>query len=296
MRDHFVSRFGARRVRPIADLLDRLEPDLLVCDEVDFGAIAVAERAGVPTVTVNVVAAGRLVAPDVILPAWNGLRRELGLAEDGDGDALGGSLMLAPFPASFRDPELRRPPWWRPVRPPVPHIAIDPESSVRVYATLGTVFNVESGDLLARLIEGLGLVDLDSLITVGPNIGVGEFNPAPNVRVEQFVAQRDLLRHCDAVVSHGGSGTLMATLSVGVPVVVIPMGADQPDNADRCEQLGCGVVLDPIDATPDDIADAIRQVTFDPRFRRSARALASEIAAQPNLDSLPELVQLLRAR
>jgi UDP:flavonoid glycosyltransferase YjiC (YdhE family) len=296
MRDHFVTQFGSVRGPAICELIDNLAPQVVLCDEVDFGAIAAAECAAIPCVTVNVVAAGRLVSPEVVGPAWNQLRHTVGLTDDDpDGQALGGTLTLAPFAASFRAPELVRPPQWRPVRPTLPPVAIGSSACVRVYATLGTVFNVESGDLLARLVAGLGRVPLDSLITIGPNIGVDEFDPAPHVRIEQFVAQRDVLGQCDAVVCHGGSGTLMAALSVGVPVVVIPMGADQPDNADRCEDLGCGVVLDPLDATPDDIAEAVTQVTSDPRYQCNARQLASEVEAQPALRELPELVELLSA-
>ena len=83
------------------------------------------------------------------------------------------------------------------------------------------------------------------------------------MRVEQFVPQHEVLGHCDAVVCHGGSGTLIAALSLGVPVVVLPMGADQPDNADRCEELGVGIVLDALTAEPATISAAVRAVTTE---------------------------------
>jgi UDP:flavonoid glycosyltransferase YjiC (YdhE family) len=294
MRDHFVTRFGSARAAAISHLINERGPSVVLCDEVDFGAIAAAEHAGVPSIVVNVVAAGRLVDTGVIGAAWNELRHTIGLAPDVDGTRLGGSLTIAPFPASFRDPDLPMKPQWRPVRPSLPPTSPASGESVAVYATLGTVFNVESGDLLGRIVDGLGTIDVEALVTVGPHVGVDEFVPAPHVRLAQFVAQRDVLGHCDAVVCHGGSGTLMAALSRGLPVVVIPMGADQPDNADRCEQLGCGVVLDAVDATPGDIADAVREVTTEHRYRQSAQRLAAEAAAQPALDELPELVDLLR--
>ena len=57
---------------------------------------------------------------------------------------------------------------------------------------------------------------------------------------------------------HGGSGTIVDALSLGIPVVVLPMGADQVDNADRCEALGTNIALDPLTATLTEIADATR--------------------------------------
>ncbi|HZB43281.1 MAG TPA: glycosyltransferase [Ilumatobacter sp.] len=296
VREHFVKRFGSYRAAAIGRLLDQLESDTLLCDEVDVGAIAAAELLGVPSVTVNVAAAGRLVSPRTVGDVWNELRAELGLTIDADGTALGGSLMLAPFPASFRDPALPDMPQWRPVRPTVPRREPGTELSARVYATLGTVFNVESGDLLSRLITGLGSVGVPSLVTVGPHIEPIEFAPAPQVRVEQFVPQHQVLAGCRAVVCHGGSGSLMAALAHGVPVVLLPMGADQPDNADRCEQLGCGLVLDPVDATAGDIATAIQRVIEEPSYGISAGRLADEVAAQPPVADLPELIGLLRRR
>jgi UDP:flavonoid glycosyltransferase YjiC (YdhE family) len=294
MREHFVGRYGRQRAASLTTLLRDIVPAALICDEVDFGALLAAELLGIPSVTLNVIAAGRVVSAGVIGEAWNALRVEVGLDPDPDGIHLGGTLALAPFPASFRDPALPRLPQWRPVCPTTIPARTERRGVPLVYATLGTVFNVESGDLLARVVAGLGMTDVDALVTVGPNIGVDEFpGAASHVRIEQFVAQRKVLGRCEAVVCHGGSGTLMAALSFGVPVVVIPMGADQPDNADRCEELGCGVVLDALEATPADIAGAIHVVTSEPRFARSAQRLADEVTRQPALDELPELVALL---
>jgi len=294
VREHFVRRYGAFRATAIGELLREVAPDVLLCDEIDVGALVAAERERIPTITVNVAAAGRLLTQELLGEAWNELRGQHGLATDPDGHALGGSLMLAPFPASFRDPTLPRFPQWQPVRPDPPAAARTSGRPVDVYATLGTVFNVESGDLLPRVVAGLGQVELDALVTVGPNIAPDEFASGSNVRVEQFVPQREVLGGCRAVVCHGGSGTLMAALCTGVPVVVLPMGADQPDNADRCEALGCGVVLDAVDATPEDIAAAVRCVTTEPRFGINARRLADEVAGQPALDELPQLLALLQ--
>ena len=293
VREHFVRRYGAYRATAIGELLSEVAPDVLLCDEIDVGALVAAERAGVPTITINVAAAGRLLTPQLVGEAWNELRSQQGLAADPDGHGLGGSLMLAPFPASFRDPTLPRFPQWHPVRPDSPSAGGTSGRTVDVYATLGTVFNLESGDLLPRVVAGLGQVALDALVTVGPNIAADEFASAAHVRVEQFVPQREVLGGCRAVVCHGGSGTLMAALSTGIPVVVLPMGADQPDNADRCEELGCGVVLDAVDATADDIAVAVRCVTTEPHYGINARRLAEEVAGQPALDELPQLLQLL---
>ena len=49
-----------------------------------------AECAGVPTITVNVAAAGRLLTQEFVAEAWSELRGQQGLAADPDCQALGG--------------------------------------------------------------------------------------------------------------------------------------------------------------------------------------------------------------
>ena len=295
MRDHFITRYGGQRLVELTELFRQERPTLVVCDEVDAGAVVAAEGLGIPCVAVSVLAAGRMRAPEVVADAWNGLRAQCGLGADPDGERLGGDLLLAPVPRSFRDPALPGPASLRMVRPAILDDAVRaPAPSPFVYATLGTIFNLESGDLLHRLVRGLEQAGVDALVTVGPHVEPDEFGAvAANVRVEQFVPQHEVLGRCAAVVSHGGSGTLVAALALGVPVVVLPMGADQPDNADRCEALGVGVVLDPLTADAATIAAAVTEVMTDGRYARAAAALAAEAAGQPRVAELADLTRLL---
>lgn len=63
--------------------------------------------------------------------------------------------------------------------------------------------------------------------------------------MQRFVPQVEILRACSAVVSHGGSGSLLGALAHSLPQVLIPTDADQPLNATRSEELGIARVLDP---------------------------------------------------
>lgn len=306
MRDHFVAGFGRARAAALGALFDREHVGLVVCDEVDVGAVVAAEQRGIPSVTVDVIAAGLLTAPAVVGSAWDELRRDHGLAPDPQCVRLGGAVAVAPLPRSFRSPAATTHSTMRFVRPQilddVRRVAPGRGGRPLVYVTLGTVFNIESGDLLPRLVEAMNLlacdgdgdVDAEVVITTGPNVPAESLPPRRSgVRVEAFVPQRELLGRCAAVVCHGGSGTLVAALSLGIPAVVLPMGADQPDNADRCAQLGVGVALDPLTASPAEIAVATSTVLRDRAFSAAAARLAAEAAAQPALGSVLELADLL---
>ena len=80
-----------------------------------------------------------------------------------------------------------------------------------------------------------------------------------------------LLPRCDVVVTHGGFGTIMGCLAVGVPLVVIPVNGDQPRNARRCADLGVGRVVGPDERTPEVIRTAVRAVLADPSYRATRR-------------------------
>jgi UDP:flavonoid glycosyltransferase YjiC (YdhE family) len=81
---------------------------------------------------------------------------------------------------------------------------------------------------------------------------------------------------------HGGSGTTLAALSVALPLVVVPLGADQFENALACEKAGTARVVRPADTEALAVRDAVRAV-MDPQSseRRAAQRLADEIAAMP---------------
>jgi UDP:flavonoid glycosyltransferase YjiC (YdhE family) len=162
----------------------------------------------------------------------------------------------------------------------------------QVYLTLGTIFPQESGDLFQRVLAGLTTLPVEVTVTTGEAITPAEVGPQPGeVRVERFLPLAETLAHSDLVVSHGGSGTVISSLAVGLPQVLLPMGADQPDNADRCRHLGIGVDLDPLTASACDIADAVATVLGTPQFRSTAHGIAGEAAALPDAEHAASLLE-----
>jgi UDP:flavonoid glycosyltransferase YjiC (YdhE family) len=85
------------------------------------------------------------------------------------------------------------------------------------------------------------------------------------------------------VVCHAGTGTTLAGLVAGLPLVLLPQGADQFDNARACQRAGAAEVLLPEEVTPDAVREAVRRVLpEDSSYRRAVRALAAEIAEMPS--------------
>lgn len=153
----------------------------------------------------------------------------------------------------------------------------------KVYMTLGTIFNQESGDLFGRVLTGLAALPVEVVATVGHQIHPSELGHLPpNVRVESFVPLVDVLTDTDVVVSHGGSGTVMAALAFGIPQVALPLGADQPLNADRCVALGVGIALNALGSTPTAVGEATSTLLRAEAYRARASEVRAEIASLPD--------------
>jgi UDP:flavonoid glycosyltransferase YjiC (YdhE family) len=85
----------------------------------------------------------------------------------------------------------------------------------------------------------------------------------------------------DLVVSHGGSGTVLAALAAGRPMVILPMAADQPANAEACRRAGVALIVERDAWTAAGIRDAVQAALSDPSLAAAARRLRSEIEAMP---------------
>ena len=151
-------------------------------------------------------------------------------------------------------------------------------------------------DILGGLVDGLQDIDAELIVTVGPGFDPASLGDRPaHVRVVPYVPMSRVLGTTDALVFHAGSGTMLAALAAGVPLVLLPVAADQPENADRCVAAGVGVALPPDGRGPDDVAAATRAVLADGTYRAAARRVAAEIAAMPEPASLVPRLEALAA-
>ena len=154
-----------------------------------------------------------------------------------------------------------------------------------VYVTFGSVA-AQRDDVFPALyratIDAVAPLPVRVLVTIGRDRDPRDLGAVPaNVHVERWVPQASVMPHARAMVSHGGSGTLRAGLAAGIPQVVLPLFADQPDNAERVAALGAGIALEP---HAGGVAEAVRAVLADARYAAQAAAIAADIQALPDVD------------
>lgn len=166
-----------------------------------------------------------------------------------------------------------------------------------VYVSLGTVYN-RNAAVFQTLLAGLRGEDLNVVVTVGRDNDPSMLGPQPaNVVVHRFVPQAQLLPHCSAVVTHGGAGSVLGALRFGLPVLVVPQGADHFYNAERIAAAGAGASLPPADLTPAAVRSAVRELLDNPMHREAAQRVRAEFDAMPEpADIRPRLLELALLR
>ena len=152
-------------------------------------------------------------------------------------------------------------------------------------------------DVFQTLLNGLRDEALNIVVTVGRQNDPEMLGRQPsNVHVHQYVPQELLLPHCAAVVTHGGAGSTLGALAFGLPLLVVPQGADHFYNADRVVAAGAAVQLMPDRLTADSARDAVRMLLHDPMFRTAAHRIKNEFAAMPDPHRAVESLEQLTGR
>ena len=155
----------------------------------------------------------------------------------------------------------------------------DPGGPPLVLVGLSSTVMSHEDELLQRAADALGQLPVRGLVTTGPAFDPAAIRAPANVDVRRWVRHADVLPSCSAALTHGGHGTVIKALTVGVPLVVAPLGRDQPDNAARVVRAGAGLRVSK-KASATAIHDALARVLDEPGYRATARRMAATLAAE----------------
>jgi MGT family glycosyltransferase len=133
--------------------------------------------------------------------------------------------------------------------------------------------------MLQRVIDALAPLPLRALVTLGPAMAKGHLRTPPNIVIRDSAPHTAVLPETSVVVTHAGHGTIIRALAHGVPLVCIPMGNDQYDNAARVVASGVGLWLSARARLPA-LRRAVQRIFTEPGFHAAARRMAAAIAAE----------------
>jgi len=242
-------------------------PDIIVRETNEFAGWLAAETRGLPHASVEVTLFAFYLGGAAAVA--DGLSRQLtkaGLLTNDVPTRLFAHLHLSFVPPSLEDPAAPLPATAHSLRSalldPAPGEQVPPwladlPDRPTIYATLGTVNN--PSDVFGAIIAGVRDLDVNLIVTLGRNLDPAQFGPQPdNVHIMRYLSQVLLLSRCNVVVNHGGFSTVLGALTSGVPMVILPGGADAPVNARRTAALGVAIVLGTNEGTPEAFRAAVQ--------------------------------------
>jgi len=235
------------------------------------------------------IAQGAIALFDSGMPALNAARATLGLAplahlldqfQSAELELLATSRAFdfapteVPGRVRYVGPQLADPGWAKPWTSPWP------ASESRPLVTVGfsTTFQNHAG-VLQNVIDALAALPTRVLVTLGGSINFRELRTGENTVLVESAPHSVVMREAAFVVTHGGHGTVMRALVNRAPMLVIPHGRDQNDNAVRIAERGAGLALMP-GASVGEIRAACVRLLNEPSFRTAARRLGDLVAAE----------------
>jgi UDP:flavonoid glycosyltransferase YjiC (YdhE family) len=275
-------------------LAEARKADLVVADYMLPAALSASEAAGVPVVAlVHTLYAANLDATGAPHPMGMAgsidtlatVRADLGVPPI----ATFGSLLdrcasvMVTSPESLDLPSPDRPDHVRYVGPLLEPPGSDAgwrppgvdDGRPLVVASLGTT-PMDELPVLQRVVTALGTAAVRGIVTLGDHLDASDLDVPDGVQLSPYVRHTAMLPWASTVISHAGLGTLLAGLAHSLPLVCLPLGREQPANADGVARVGAGVVLDP-GSPPEVIAHAISRTVSDLELRAGAARMAVEI-------------------
>jgi UDP:flavonoid glycosyltransferase YjiC (YdhE family) len=281
----------------VPDLMERAHCDAVIVDCLMYGALAAAEKFQLPAVVFVHSAPGALMPPGgaferKLLDPVNGVRQHAGLAKV---NSLWEAWERFPtFSNSVRDLDplaSQAPNSFRYFGPfaergassnwASPWPSSDERPLVLVSFSTGPYWDQTSRIL--RTVEALSVCPCRVFVTSGRTHIAPAQMPGNTVVVER--APHDaILPKAALTVTHAGHGTLLASLSHGVPLLCLPNPvADQPSLARQIEILGCGLSLDGETASSAAIRAAVERLLKGPSYEARASILADRISDSPGV-------------
>jgi UDP:flavonoid glycosyltransferase YjiC (YdhE family) len=299
VNDLFVGAYGAAALPGMLELVETFRPDAILHETAEAAALIAGDTYRVPTARVGVA----LATPyeewwlRMSAGALDTLRAATGLRLDPGAERAARTPLLTRVPAVLDRHQGEPPALVHRFRDGDAASSTAPATGdPRPYIPIsfGTMIPADGHypGLYRAAIDAVAGLPVRVLVTVGRQADPAALGALPgNVRVERWVPMDQLLAGAAAFVTHGGAGTTLAALAAGVPMVVLPVSADQPLNARLVAAHGAGLAVE----EPAAIGPAVEALLGDQRYGDVARAMADDIAALAPVDAVLDEIEALAA-
>jgi zeaxanthin glucosyltransferase len=161
-----------------------------------------------------------------------------------------------------------------------------------IYASMGALVNGLTDVFRIILKAAAAIPGRQLVLSIGSNIQVDDIGPIPaNAIVVSKAPQIELLKRAELCITHAGINTTLESLALGVPMVAIPVGFDQPGIAARIVYHGVGKSVPVASMNKEDLSRAIQEVLGNPSYRDRARRFQRTIAQTHGLDRAADVLE-----
>ncbi|QDV35853.1 glycosyltransferase [Tautonia plasticadhaerens] len=244
---------------------------------------------------------------------WRRLRAELGLPPTGESPVFEGQhapdLVLAMFSKLLGAPQ----PDWPPNAVVTGFSFFDrdsaeddsPEELLRflddgpppVVFTLGSSAVWAPGRFFNESLGAVRRLGCRAILLTGPEgANARPSGLPPGVLATGYAPYSGLFPRCAAIVHQGGVGTTAQAMRAGRPMLVVPHGFDQHDNADRVSRLGIARTLSRPRYTASRVADALRPLLDDPGFASRSAEVGHLVRAEDGPAAAADAIEALVSR
>ncbi|MBP2622397.1 glycosyl transferase [Streptococcus oricebi] len=148
-----------------------------------------------------------------------------------------------------------------------------------VYISLGTLLN-DSPDFFKKCIQAFGNQKLSVIMSIGDKIDARKLGDIPdNIFLAPFLPQLQILERASLFITHGGMNSVNEALYYGVPMLVVPMGNDQPRVAQQVVDVHVGKCLNKCSLTAQQLQESAEELLKNKSYRKRAQAFQNKCRA-----------------
>jgi UDP:flavonoid glycosyltransferase YjiC (YdhE family) len=164
------------------------------------------------------------------------------------------------------------------------------KSGKLIYLSMGSMGGTDV-ELMKRLVSILSKSKHRFIVSKGPLHD--QYELADNMWGEKTVPQIKVLSVVDLVITHGGNNTFTETFFFGKPMIVMPIFGDQYDNAQRIEEKGFGIRLNPYDFEENELLDGIDKLLNDQKLAQKLTKISKRMQSSKSIAKVAELIENL---
>ncbi|CAG2167875.1 unnamed protein product, partial [Oppiella nova] len=160
-----------------------------------------------------------------------------------------------------------------------------------IYLSLGSIGS-GNAELMKRLVAILSKSKHRFIVSKGVNHE--KYSLADNMWGERSVPQVKVLSVVDLMITHGGNNSVTETMYFGKPMVVLPLFGDQYDNAQRVQEKGFGIRLNPYECSENELLDSIDRLLNDEILAQKLAKVVSNVPRDRGVPHEPYFFSCIR--